>query len=66
MIQFETLIGIEELSKELGINKYTIYKKMRENRFPKGIKINGKRMFKPDMILNYYKDLGISVKFTNK
>ena len=65
MIQFETLIGIEELSKEIGLNKYTIYKKIRENKFPKGVKVNGRRMFKPEMILSYYNDLGISVKVTD-
>ena len=31
MITFEPLLGIEELSKELGVNKYTLYKKIRED-----------------------------------
>ena len=31
MIQFETLIGIDELSKEIGLNKYTIYKKIKKD-----------------------------------
>jgi len=61
MIQFETLIGIEELSKEIGLNKYTLYKKMRENKFPKGVKVNGKRLFKPQTIKEYYQTIGIDI-----
>jgi hypothetical protein len=61
MITFEPLVGITELSKELGINKYTIYKKIRENKFPKGIKVNGRRLFKPDTIKEYYNEIGIEI-----
>jgi predicted DNA-binding transcriptional regulator AlpA len=64
MIQFEPLLGIEELSKELGINKYTLYKKIREDKFPKGIKINGRRYFKPETIKEYYNQLGIKISIT--
>jgi predicted DNA-binding transcriptional regulator AlpA len=64
MIKFETLIGIEELSKEIGLNKYTLYKKMRENKFPKGVKVNGKRLFKPDSIKEYYQNIGINITFS--
>jgi len=61
MIQFETLIGIDELSKEIGLNKYTLYKKMRDNKFPKGVKVNGKRLFKPSSIKEYYQTIGIEI-----
>ena len=61
MIKFESLIGIEELSKEIGLNKYTLYNKMRENKFPKGVKVNGRRLFKPESIKDYYKTIGVDV-----
>ena len=61
MIQFEPLFTIEELSNEIGINKYTLYKKIREKKFPKGIKLNGQRYWKPEEIKNYYNHLGIDV-----
>ncbi len=64
MIQFETLLGIDDLSKQLGITKYNIYKKIRENNFPKGVKVNGKRKFKPIQIENYYKSIGVEVVFS--
>ena len=66
MITFEPLLGIEELSKEIGINKYTIYKKIRQNNFPKGIKVNGRRLFKPQEIKEHYNQLGIKVIITQK
>ena len=59
MIQIEPLIGIKEVSEQLGINHYTIYKKIRENRFPKGVKYNGKRKFRLSDIENYFKSLEI-------
>ena len=46
MIQLEALLPIEDLSKQLGLNKYTIYQKIRKNKFPKGVKLNGRRLFK--------------------
>ena len=61
MIQIETLLGIEELSKELGICKYTIYKKIRENKFPKGVKVNGRRKFQPHTIKDFYEGIGVKV-----
>ena len=64
MITFEPLLGIEELSKELGVNKYTLYKKIREDKFPKGIKVNGRRLFKPETIKDYYNELGIDIVIT--
>ena len=64
MIQFETLIGIEELSKEIGLNKYTLYKKMRDNKFPKGLKVNGRRLFKPSSIKEYYQTIGVDISFS--
>jgi len=61
MITFEPLLGIEELSKELGVNKYTLYKKIREDMFPKGTKMNGKRYFKPVEIKEHYNQMGIEI-----
>jgi predicted DNA-binding transcriptional regulator AlpA len=61
MITFEPLLGIEELSKELGVNKYTLYKKIREDKFPKGTKMNGKRYFKPVEIKEHYNQMGIEI-----
>jgi len=61
MITFEPLLGIQELSKELGINKYTLYKKIREDKFPKGVKVNGRRYFKPIEIKEHYNQIGIDL-----
>jgi predicted DNA-binding transcriptional regulator AlpA len=66
MITFEPLLGIEELSNELGVNKYTLYKKIREDKFPKGTKLNGKRYFKPTEIKEHYNQIGIEVIITQK
>jgi predicted DNA-binding transcriptional regulator AlpA len=62
MIQFEPLFTIEELSNELSINKYTLYKKIRDNKFPKGVKVNGQRYWKPEEIKNHYYQMGIEVQ----
>ena len=64
MITFEPLLGIEELSNELGVNKYTLYKKIREDKFPKGVKLNGKRLFKVSEIKEHYNQMGIEVIIT--
>ena len=64
MITFEPLLGIEELSNELGVNKYTLYKKIREDKFPKGIKVNGRRLFKPTEIKEHYNQMGIDIVIT--
>jgi predicted DNA-binding transcriptional regulator AlpA len=45
----------------LGICKYTIYKKIRENKFPKGVKVNGKRKFQPQSIKEFYERNGVKV-----
>ena len=66
MITFEPLLGIEELSNELGVNKYTLYKKIREDKFPKVTKLNGKRYFKPTEIKEHYNQMGIEVVITQK
>ncbi len=66
MITFEPLLGIVELSNELGVNKYTLYKKIREDKFPKGTKLNGKRYFKPTEIKEHYNQMGIEVVITQK
>lgn len=63
MIQLETLLHIEEVSKQIGLNRYTIYKKIRENKFPKGVKLNGKRMFREYEIVNYFNEIGLKVIF---
>lgn len=62
MIQFEPLLGIDELSKQLGMNKYTIYHKIRREKFPKGVKLNGKRLFKIKELESYFESLNISCK----
>jgi predicted DNA-binding transcriptional regulator AlpA len=62
MIQFEPLFTIEELSNELSINKYTLYKKIREKKFPRGVKVNGQRYWKPEEIKNHYSQIGIEVQ----
>ena len=59
MIQIEPLIGIKEVGEQLGINHYTIYKKIRENKFPKGVKYNGKRKFRRADIEHYFQSLAI-------
>ena len=57
MIQLEALLPIEDLSKQLGLNKYTIYQKIRKNKFPKGVKLNGRRLFKTTEIEEYLQSL---------
>jgi predicted DNA-binding transcriptional regulator AlpA len=64
MIQFEPLFTIEELSNELSINKYTLYKKIRQNKFPKGVKIDGQRYWKPDEIKNHYNQMGVIIEIS--
>jgi excisionase family DNA binding protein len=64
MIQLEALLPIEDLSKQLGLNKYTIYQKIRKNKFPKGVKLNGRRLFKTTEIEEYLKSLNIKSKVT--
>lgn len=64
MIQLEPLLGIEELSKQMGMNKFSIYHKKRNNKFPKGVKLNGKRLFKVSELEDYYKSLNIESKVT--
>lgn len=62
MIQIEPLIHIEDLKQIMGISSHTLYKKMREQiEFPKGVKINGKRFFKPSDIKNYYQSIGVDI-----
>jgi len=64
MIQLEALLPIEDLSEQLGLNKYTIYQKIRKNKFPKGVKLNGRRLFKTTEIEEYLKSLNIQSKVT--
>jgi predicted DNA-binding transcriptional regulator AlpA len=61
MITLEKLIGMEELTKELNISKYTIYSLRRNQKFPFGVKLNGKRYFKVTEIEDYFNSLNISV-----
>ncbi len=60
-LQFENLITIEELSTKLDLNPSTLYRKIREQKFPKGIKVDGRRYFKINEIKSHYKQLGIEV-----
>ncbi len=64
MIELEPLLGIEEISKQLGINKYTLYHRIRKNSFPKGVKIMGKRKFKLTELKEYFSSLNIESKIT--
>jgi len=64
MIQLEVLLPIEDLSKQLGLNRYTIYQKIRKNKFPKGVKLNGRRLFKTTEIEEYIQSLNIQSKVT--
>ena len=52
---------MEELTKELNISKYTIYLLRRNQKFPKGVKLNGKRFFKVTELEDYFKSLNIKV-----
>ena len=63
MIQntFENLITIEELSTKLDLNPSTLYRKIREDKFPKGIKVDGRRYFKVKEITTHYNQMGIDV-----
>jgi predicted DNA-binding transcriptional regulator AlpA len=61
MITIEKLIGMEELTKELNISKYTIYSLRRNQKFPIGVKLNGKRFFKVTELEDYFKSLNIKV-----
>ena len=65
MIKCEPLIGIDQLSSDLSINKHTLYRKIRENKFPSGIKLNGKWVWKPRVIKEYYNNMGISIEIEN-
>lgn len=60
-LQFENLITIEELSTKLDLNPSTLYRKIREEKFPKGIKVDGRRYFKLNEITKHYNQLGIEV-----
>lgn len=60
-LQFENLITIEELSTKLDLNPSTLYRKIREQNFPKGIKVDGRRYFKINEIKSHYKQMGIEV-----
>ena len=63
-LQFENLITIEELSTKLDMNPSTLYRKIREEKFPKGIKIDGRRYFKVNEIRSHYNQLGVNIVIT--
>jgi predicted DNA-binding transcriptional regulator AlpA len=63
-LQFENLITIDELSTKLDMNPSTLYRKIREEKFPKGIKIDGRRYFKVNEIATHYNQLGVDVVIT--
>jgi len=65
-LQFENLITIEELSTKLDLNPSTLYRKIREHKFPKGIKVDGRRYFKVNEITSHYNQMGIEVVITKK
>ena len=60
-LHFENLITIEELSTKLDMNPSTLYRKIREDKFPKGLKIDGRRYFKVNEITTHYNQMGIDV-----
>jgi len=62
MIMIEPLYHITEIEQMIGINRYSIYKKIRQNKFPTGVKLNGKRMFKPSEIQEYYSNIGVKIE----
>jgi predicted DNA-binding transcriptional regulator AlpA len=62
-ITTQPLLTIEDLENQMNITRYTIYKKIRNNQFPNGRKLNGHRVFTTDEIQTYYSDLGIAIKF---
>jgi len=57
----EPIILIDDLEKIIGVNKFTLYKRIRNNQFPNGIKYNGKKWFRLTDLQKYYDDLGIKV-----
>jgi hypothetical protein len=57
----EPIILIDDLEKILNISKFTLYKRIRNNQFPTGIRYNGKRWFRLTDLQKYYDDLGIKV-----
>ena len=63
-LQFENLITIEELSTKLDLNPSTLYRKIREQKFPKGIKVDGRRYFKVNEITTHYNQLGVNIVIT--
>ena len=65
-LQFENLITIEELSTKLDLNPSTLYRKIREQKFPKGIKVDGRRYFKVNEITSHYNQMGIEVVIKQK
>ena len=64
MIELEPLISIVTLSEKLGVNKYTLYHKIRAGKFPSGVKLNGRRLFKKSEIEEYFNSLNIQSKVT--
>lgn len=62
----QPLLTIKDLENQMKITRYTIYKKIRNNQFPMGRKLNGHRVFTTDEIQTYYSDLGISIKMDIK
>ena len=63
MITIEPLYHITDLVEMIGISRYSIYKKIKKNIFPIGVKLNGKRMFKESEIKDYYSKIGVKIEF---
>lgn len=59
MITTEPLIDIHQLSKEIGITKFAIYSKRRNKKFPEGLILNGRRVFRITEIEEYFKSMNI-------
>ncbi len=59
MIELEPLVSIVTLSEKLGVNKYTLYHKIRAGKFPSGVKLNGRRLFKKSELEDYFNSLNI-------
>ncbi len=47
-------IGIKEAEKITGINRVTIYRMMKQGRFPKGPKVLGRHIWDRDDVIGWY------------
>lgn len=61
-IQLEPMISINDLAKELGVNKFSIYHNIRKEKFPAGVKVGRRRLFRKKDIETYFNNLNIENK----